>query len=397
MSYVGDFSSGDTVYLKFTTRQSTGVPTQLAGSPAISIYKDASNVQSTEGVTLTVDFDSLTGLNHVAINTAANATFYSDLSQYSAVITAGTVNAVNVAGEVAGRFTLRAQATIYPTVAGRKLDVSSGGEAGIDWANIGSPSSAQNLSSTTVMNSLNVATNIADIQSRLPAALVSGRMESNVGAMNSAVIVAATFAANAIDSSALDATAISEIQSGLALAANVSAIATEVTAINTTVAASNTAVNAIKAKTDNLPADPADASDIASSFSTVNTKLDTIDDFIDSEVAAINSTVNVIATNVSAIKAITDVLTIKKNTALSNFEFLMTDSTLHAPATGLSVTATRSIDGASFGSCANAVSEVGSGIYKINLATTDLNGTVVTFKFTATGADPKYVTIVPQP
>lgn len=51
----------------------------------------------------------------------------------------------------------------------------------------------------------------------------------------------------------------------------------------------DTEVAAIKAKTDNLPADPADASDITSSFSTVNTKLDTIDDFLDTEVAAIKA------------------------------------------------------------------------------------------------------------
>jgi hypothetical protein len=49
----------------------------------------------------------------------------------------------------------------------------------------------------------------------------------------------------------------------------------------------STEIVAIKAKTDNLPSDPADASDIASSFSAVNTKLDTIDDFLDTEVAAI--------------------------------------------------------------------------------------------------------------
>ena len=44
----------------------------------------------------------------------------------------------------------------------------------------------------------------------------------------------------------------------------------------------DTEVAAIKAKTDNLPADPADASDIAAAFSTVNTKLDTIDGIVDS-------------------------------------------------------------------------------------------------------------------
>lgn len=46
---------------------------------------------------------------------------------------------------------------------------------------------------------------------------------------------------------------------------------------------------AIKAKTDSLPSDPADASDIAASFGTVNAKLDTIDDFIDTEIAAVKA------------------------------------------------------------------------------------------------------------
>jgi hypothetical protein len=51
----------------------------------------------------------------------------------------------------------------------------------------------------------------------------------------------------------------------------------------------DTEVAAIKAKTDNLPADPADASDIAASFTTVNTALTTIDDFLDTEIAAIKA------------------------------------------------------------------------------------------------------------
>ena len=39
---------------------------------------------------------------------------------------------------------------LTPTTAGRTLDVSAGGEAGIDWANIGSPTTAQNLSGTNI-------------------------------------------------------------------------------------------------------------------------------------------------------------------------------------------------------------------------------------------------------
>jgi len=51
----------------------------------------------------------------------------------------------------------------------------------------------------------------------------------------------------------------------------------------------DTEIAAIKAKTDNLPADPADASDIASSFTTLSAKVDTIDDFLDTEITAIKT------------------------------------------------------------------------------------------------------------
>lgn len=49
----------------------------------------------------------------------------------------------------------------------------------------------------------------------------------------------------------------------------------------------DTEVAAIKAKTDNLPSDPADASDIAAAFSTVNSTLTTIAGYIDTEIGTI--------------------------------------------------------------------------------------------------------------
>lgn len=86
---------------------------------------------------------------------------------------------------------------------------------------------------------------------------------------------------------------------------------------------------------------------------------------------------------------------IKKNTALANFEFMLVDSTDHVtPKTGVTVTATRSIDGAAFGACANAVTELSNGIYKISLAATDLNGDVITLRFTGTAADDRLLTII---
>jgi len=75
--------------------------------------------------------------------------------------------------------------------------------------------------------------------------------------------------------------------------------------------------------------------------------------------------------------------------------FLMVDSTDHlTPKTGLTITSTRSIDGAAFAACANAAAEVASGMYKISLAATDLNGDVITLRFNSAGADDRLITII---
>lgn len=83
----------------------------------------------------------------------------------------------------------------------------------------------------------------------------------------------------------------------------------------------------------------------------------------------------------------------KKNTAFTNFLFVMYDSTNHAPVTGKTVTATRSIDGAAYASCANSVSEVANGLYKIDLAAADLNGANINLRFTASSADDVNITL----
>jgi hypothetical protein len=148
---LGDFDISTIVYGKFTTfRPSTGASFTLGGTPAISVYKNNSTTQSTTGITLTVDFDSITGLNHFTIDTSADGTFYSAGSFFDIVITTGTVDSVSVVGSVVGCFTLRANSALKPTTAGRTLDVSAGGEAGLDWANIGSPTTAVNLSGTNI-------------------------------------------------------------------------------------------------------------------------------------------------------------------------------------------------------------------------------------------------------
>lgn len=89
---------------------------------------------------------------------------------------------------------------------------------------------------------------------------------------------------------------------------------------------------------------------------------------------------------------------VKKNQALAEFQFLMTDSTTHAPATGKTVTCTRSIDGAGFaaGTLAN-VTEVANGTYTVDFGAGDLNGNVILLRATATGCDDVFERIITQP
>ena len=105
MSYRGDFKLGTTVYMKFCTVTTTGAPTQLAGTPVVSVYEQNNTTQITAGVTLTVDYDSVTGLNDVAI-VASGANGYEVGKQYDVVITTGTVGGTSVVGYVVGSFSI---------------------------------------------------------------------------------------------------------------------------------------------------------------------------------------------------------------------------------------------------------------------------------------------------
>ena len=183
--YLDDYNLSATIDFKFTTRKSTGLPTQLAGSPAVSVYKTNSTMQTTTGVTLTVDFDSITGLNHVRIDTSADGTFYAAGCDFAVVITAGTVDSISVVGETVATFSILNRSALRPTTAGRTLDVSAAGNAGIDWSNIEAPTTTLNLSGTTVKTVTDVEADTQDIQSRLPAALTAGgNMKSDALAIN---------------------------------------------------------------------------------------------------------------------------------------------------------------------------------------------------------------------
>lgn len=88
-----------------------------------------------------------------------------------------------------------------------------------------------------------------------------------------------------------------------------------------------------------------------------------------------------------------DDLAIKKNTNFSNFEFLMVLTSDHVtPATGLTVTGQRSINGGAFTGVAGTIAEVSNGIYQFDALAADTNGDVITWRFSSATADDAFVT-----
>jgi hypothetical protein len=116
MKYLGDYSGGATLDFTFSTHAADGTPTALS-SGAVKVYKSNSPDESAEGVELTPNFDSVTGLNHVRI-VLTNA-FYAVANDYSVVLTAGTVDGVSVVGTTLALFSIehRTEADIETAVA----------------------------------------------------------------------------------------------------------------------------------------------------------------------------------------------------------------------------------------------------------------------------------------
>lgn len=110
MAYIGDITLGDTIDFKFSTVGTTGAPTTLAGSPVVSAYVDNSTTQLTAGITLSVDFDAVTGLHNVRV-VASGANGYAAQTNVDLVITAGTVGGTSVVGYVIGSFSIENRST----------------------------------------------------------------------------------------------------------------------------------------------------------------------------------------------------------------------------------------------------------------------------------------------
>lgn len=129
--YLGDFATGATVRVKWNSADASGVPI-TASSVTVKVYKaGATTTETTTGVTHTEDFDSLTGLHDVAIDTSADGTFYSAGSDFAIVATAVTVNGISLAGLVIAQFSILNRAANVKQV--NDVDLMGDGSSGDPW------------------------------------------------------------------------------------------------------------------------------------------------------------------------------------------------------------------------------------------------------------------------
>ena len=180
----------------------TGASITLTGLALgdILCYKGTSMTQrsSTAGIVLLdtdgIDLDTITGIHGFSIDTSDNtdAGFYAAGSFYTVVVASVTIDAQTV-NFVAGTFRLTAAEGVA-------------GVADVNVTHVGD----------TAQTAGDIMADTNDIQTRLPAALVGGRMDASVGAMAANVVTAAavadgaidaaTFAAGAIDAAAMNVT-----------------------------------------------------------------------------------------------------------------------------------------------------------------------------------------------
>ena len=198
-------------------------------------------------------------------------------------------------------------------------------QTGDNFARIGAPAGASVSADVAAVKAQTQTINndTDDIQTRLPAALVGGRIDASVGAVAANAITAASIAADAIGASELAADAVAEIQSGLATSAALATVQADTDDIQTRLPAAlvggridasvgAVAANAITAAsiaTDAIDADALAADAVAEIQSGLATaaNLAIVAGYIDTEVAAILAAVD---TEVAAIKAVTDLLTL---------------------------------------------------------------------------------------
>lgn len=245
MSYLGSWKVDDLLTFPANThRFDTGAGTDADAAPDYRVYEDETGTAILTGSMAKLDDANTVGFYTEQITLSA-ANGFEKGKCYTIYVTA-TVN--SVAATMAHTFQIEAEVdanivsdkTGYalsvtpPTAVQVRQEIDSNStqlaaivadtnELETDWSDGGRLDLILDARASQVTADA-IETDTQDIQSRLPAALVLGRMDSNMQAAASGVITAAVIATGAIDADAVAADAVTEIQSGLATAASIAAL-----------------------------------------------------------------------------------------------------------------------------------------------------------------------------
>lgn len=398
VSFFGDYDTTETVVIPFNTFTSddpsaSATITNLAAGD-VEIHKDGSTTQraSDNGVTVTIDFDSVTGNHIVSIDLSDNsdAGFYAAGSRYQVRVEGTTVDGATINAWI-GAFSIGC--TLRPATDGRTVTVDADGHIEANVVEISDDATAadnlelacDNYSATRGLSGTALPAAAADAAGGLPVSDAGGLdLDTQIGANIDAIL---TDTGTTLPGTLATIEGKIDTVDGVADAVLVDT-GTTLPATLTTIEGK---IDTVDGVADAVLVDT--GTTLPATLATIEGKIDTVDGIVDSilvdtaEIGAAGAGLTEAGGTGDHLTAIPDG-TVNKNAALSNFTFLMVDSTDHVtPKTGLTVSGQRSLDAAAFASVSGAIAEISNGWYQFDAAAADTNGDFVAWRFTATGAD----------
>ena len=399
MLNLGTVRPGETIYIPFNTFDSNdpsgSVTISGLATTDIEVYKDGGTTQraSDSGYTLLdtdgIDFDSTTGIHGISIDLSDNTTanFYEAGSQYFVVIASITVDAATI-NFLAARFRIgypgalldTTIATLSTQTSFTLEDGSADNDAYNGWTAV-----VHDLASAVQVAVGYVSDYVGSTKTVTLAAdpgIFTAAAGDNISLFPPPQIAAVTHTGAVIPTVSTltghtaqtgDSFARLGAPAGASVSADIATIDGNVDTINTATGEIGTA--------------GAGLTDLGGMSTTMRAQVNAeVDTALDTAIPGSPTS--------GSINALVRGAVPRKNVALSNIEFLMVDATdFTTPETGLTVSGTRSIDGGAFAAVSGTIAEVANGIYQFDAAAADMNADIVTFRFTATGAADRFITI----
>lgn len=410
---LGEVEANSVLYCPFATYNSSGASVTITGLAAtdIEIYKNGGTTQraSDAGYTLLdtdgIDFDGITGIHGFSVDLADNTTagFYTSGSTYWIVVSAITVDSQTV--NFGYYFTIRMNSGGRGTLSGTHSSTT---------ADLGTNAPANDISGqqiyfpghnlTRVIDSYNTGTGVATFSPSVAVTLTNGDIWT-------------LFPSAPASTGAVPAVNVTQIGGDAQSATDLKDFADAGYDPSTNKVQGVVLTDTLTTYTGNTPQTGDSFARIGATGSGLTTlatqaSVNAIDDLLDTEMPALTTAVADLPTNaelatalgtaddavLASLSTLTTTLNAtryQKNTGSQKVFFTLVDSTDHVTREpGITVTATRSLDGAAFGSATGTVTEVGSGVYYLTPSAGDINADDVVYRFTGTGCDPVELHVV---